>query len=205
MSGEYFLTPFWWKKLFDDTQFRNKVYARWQNVKNNSLKVQSIFHYIDSLVQHLDESKTRNFEKWPVLGTWVWPNYFVGQTYEQEINYLKSWTANRIDWLDQNMIGEPTEINDSKHQILSGFSLKQNYPNPFNPSTTIGFSIPNETFVTIKIYDILGNEIAVLVNDTKLAGKYDILFDTNGLTSGVYYYQMSAGNFIDTKKLLLLK
>jgi len=205
MSGEGFLTPFWWKKLFDDTQFRNKIYARWQNVKNNSLKVQNIFHYVDSLVQLLDESKTRNFEKWPVLGTWVWPNYFVGQTYEQEISYLKSWTANRINWLDQNMIGEPTDVNETNQTIPSDFSLEQNYPNPFNPMTNIGFSVPTERFVTIKIYDNLGNEVSTLVNDTKPPGKYFVYFNANGLASGIYYCRMTAGTFIDSKKLLLLK
>jgi len=205
MSGEYFLTPFWWRKLFDDTKFRNKVYARWQNVKNNSLKVQNIYHYIDSLVQLLDESKTRNFEKWPVLGTWVWPNYFVGQTYEQEISFLKSWTANRINWLDQNMIGEPTDMNDSENLFPSNFSLEQNYPNPFNPVTNINYSVPIEALVTVRIYDLLGNEIVTLVNETKAPGEYSIELIANGMTSGVYYCRMISGDFISTRKLILLK
>jgi hypothetical protein len=213
MSGEYFLTPFWWKKLFDDTQFRNKVYARWQNVKNNALKVQTIYHYIDSLVQLLDESKTRNFEKWPVLGTWVWPNYFVGQTYEQEINYLKSWTANRYAWLDQNMIGEPTDINNSKDRMPSDFSLEQNYPNPFNSSTRIRFTIPPSpnpseggALVQIKIYDIVGNEVLTLVNEEKPPGNYEVIFHAkDGLVSGIYYCKMTAGDFFSSKKLILLK
>ena len=220
MSGEYFLTPFWWRKLFDDTKFRNKVYTRWQNVKNNSLKVQNIYHYIDSLVQLLDESKTRNFEKWPVLGTWVWPNYFVGQTYEQEISFLKSWTANRINWLDQNMIGEPTEMNDAENLIPSEFSLEQNYPNPFNATTRIKFTIPASpnpssvrspldkggALVQLKVFDILGNEVVTLVNEEKPSGNYEVIFHAKDrITSGVYYCRMISGDFISTRKLILLK
>ncbi len=205
MSNEYFLTPFWWRKLFDDTKFRNKIYARWHNLRNNILYIPRIISYIDSLTQLLDESKTRNFEKWPVLGQWVWPNYYVGQTYEEEISFLKSWTANRIYWMDANMVGEPSDLNDSKEQIPSEFSFEQNYPNPFNPTTTISFSIPAETFVIIKIYDNLGNEISSLINDVKKPGKYHTIFDAAGLSSGIYYCKMMADNFIGTQKIILLK
>ena len=205
MSNEYFLTPFWWRKLFEDTQFRNKIYARWHNLRNNILYIPRIINYVDSLTQLLDESKTRNFEKWPVLGQWVWPNYYVGQTYEQEISFLKSWTANRIYWMDANMVGEPSDLNDSKEQMPSDFSFEQNYPNPFNPTTTISFSIPAETFVIIKIYDNLGNEISTLINDVKKPGKYHTIFDAAGLSSGIYYCKMMADNFIGTQKIILLK
>jgi hypothetical protein len=206
MSGEWFLTPFWWRKLFDDTKFRNKVYSRWQNVKNNSLKLQNIFHHIDSLVQLLDESKSRNFEKWPeLLGHWIWPNCDYPQTYQEEITYLKDWITNRIDWLDQNMIGEPTYMNDSENLFTSNFSLEQNYPNPFNPVTNINYLVPIEALVTVKIYDLLGNEIVTLVNEIKAPGKYSIKLFSNGMTSGVYYCRMIAGDFISTRKLILLK
>lgn len=205
MSGEWFLTPFWWRKLFDDTQFRNKIYARWHNLRNNILYIPRIINYVDSLTQLLEESKTRNFEKWPVLGTWVWPNYFVGQTYEQEINYLKNWIADRINWLDQNMIGEPTDITETNYYVPSDFSLDQNYPNPFNPTTNISYSIPIETFVTIKIFDNLGNKISTLVDETKVSGQYYTHFNASGLASGIYFCRMTAGGFISSRKLFLLK
>ena len=96
-------------------------------------------------------------------------------------------------------------MNDSKEQIPSDFSFEQNYPNPFNPTTTISFSIPAETFVIIKIYDNLGNEISTLINDVKKPGKYHTIFDAAGLSSGIYYCKMMADNFIGTQKLILLK
>jgi hypothetical protein len=85
------------------------------------------------------------------------------------------------------------------------FILFQNYPNPFNPSTAISYSIPKTSLVTIKVYDVLGKEIATLINEEKPAGNYNINFDGSNLTSGVYFYRMQAGNFSETKKLILLR
>lgn len=204
-SGEPFLTPFWWRKLFDNAHFRNKMYARWQNLRASVLSLPKIFSYVDSLTQLLDESKTRNFEKYPeLLGHWIWPNYFVGNTYVEEITYLKGWIANRINWMDANMVGEPSHIN-SDDGLPHSYSLAQNFPNPFNPTTTIMYSVPVETFISIKIYDNLGNEISSLINDIKAAGNYSVTFDGHSLSSGVYFCQMTAGFYISTKKITLLK
>lgn len=94
---------------------------------------------------------------------------------------------------------------DEKPQIANEFSLHQNYPNPFNPSTKIKYSIINKAIVIIKVYDILGNEIKTLVNEEKTIGNYEIEFDGSNLASGIYLYRMQAGNFSDTKKLILIK
>ncbi|MFH0735697.1 MAG: T9SS type A sorting domain-containing protein [bacterium] len=84
-------------------------------------------------------------------------------------------------------------------------SIIQNYPNPFNPSTTIKYSIPHSNIVTLKVYDVLGKEVANLVNEYKNAGSYEVNFDGSKLSSGTYFYQLKAGQFTETKKLLLLK
>ena len=85
------------------------------------------------------------------------------------------------------------------------YSLSQNYPNPFNPSTNIQYEIPNDNFVTIKIYNLLGKEVMSLVNDFKKAGRYIISFNGSNLSSGVYYYKISAGNFQQIRKMVLIK
>jgi hypothetical protein len=85
------------------------------------------------------------------------------------------------------------------------FSLEQNYPNPFNPNTKIKYSVPHSSNVTIKVFDILGNEIETLVNEEKPVGRYEINFNASSLPSGVYFYQLRAGNFVGTKKMILLK
>lgn len=205
-SYEPFLTPNWWRKIFDDNYFRNKAYARWQALKNNVLGTTKIYSYIDSLVTLLDESKTRNFERWPVLGVYVWPNKYVFSTYLQEVNYLKSWISNRWNWMDMNMIGVPTGLNEEPIELMN-FKLEQNYPNPFNPVTNISYSVPEPTFVTLKIYDFLGREISTLVNEYKQPGTYNSQFSIRNsqLSSGVYIYTLKAGNFVQSKKMILLK
>jgi len=85
------------------------------------------------------------------------------------------------------------------------FGLSQNYPNPFNPSTTISYQLPAVSHVALKVYDALGREVATLVNEVKWAGSYEVKFDASNLPSGVYFYRLTAGNFVATKKLLLVK
>jgi len=85
------------------------------------------------------------------------------------------------------------------------FKLLQNYPNPFNPNTTIRFTISDVRFTILKIYDVLGNEVATLVNEELPAGEYEIGFDGSELTNGIYFYQLKAGSFIQTKKMILIK
>ncbi len=206
ISSDYFLTPFWWRKLFDETNFRNKVYTRWQNLKNNVLSAPKVFKYIDSLVTLLDESKTRNFEKWPVLGVYVWPNPYIGKTYQEEITYLKGWIANRLIWLDQNMIGEPTSVDQTVSQTPDDFMLKQNYPNPFNSGTIIIWRLPFGSYVELKIFNTLGEEIGTIVDEYQEAGLHTKLYIINSaLPSGVYFYQLRAGNSTETKKMVLMR
>jgi len=102
-----------------------------------------------------------------------------------------------------------TAVEDNQNTLPNDYSLSQNYPNPFNPSTTITFSIPNEEFVSLKVFNSLGEEVAELLNEEKPAGNYSVSFDassaTGGLTSGVYFYKIKAGNFVETKKMILLR
>jgi photosystem II stability/assembly factor-like uncharacterized protein len=109
--------------------------------------------------------------------------------------------------IDLNAI--PTLI-ESSNQVVEEFKLEQNYPNPFNPSTKIRYSIPSVgasfmKFVQLKVYDVLGNEMVTLVNEEKPAGTYEVNFNPTGFTSGIYFYKLIAGNFSQTKKMILLK
>jgi hypothetical protein len=85
------------------------------------------------------------------------------------------------------------------------FVLFQNYPNPFNPTTVIHYYLPVASHAVVKVYDVLGREVATLVNEQKLAGSYQVTFDAHLLTSGVYFYSLQAGSFAETKKLILIK
>lgn len=98
-----------------------------------------------------------------------------------------------------------TSIEIKNENISSNYLLKQNYPNPFNPKTNIVYEVPNESNVEISIYDILGNQIEVLINKVHSSGIYNIDFDGSKLSGGVYFYRLISANFVSTKKLLLLK
>jgi hypothetical protein len=205
LYGDQFQVPFWWKKLFNDENFRSNVRERYINLRDNILSSANMLGFIDSVYTLLDNAQERNFERWPVLGTYVWPNYFIGNSYFAEVNYMKSWINYRLSWLDNNMFGGPVSVSDEIELKPNYFYLSQNYPNPFNPTTSIEYSIPAITNVTIRVYDILGNEIATLVNESKEPGNYKVNFDASELSSGVYFYKLQAGSFIQTKKLILVK
>jgi hypothetical protein len=116
-----------------------------------------------------------------------------------------------IEW-----INNPTSVKDETNQHLSDYYLSNNYPNPFNPSTKFKFTIPPQQnlllggdyrggFITLTVYDVLGNEIATLVNEEKPAGTYEVEFNASIFPSGVYFYQLRSADFIETKKMILLK
>jgi len=112
----------------------------------------------------------------------------------------------------QNQIGfwyayQQTTITDIEEEetIPTVFKLEQNYPNPFNPSTKIKFAVPEKSNVLIKVYDILGSEVATLVNKEMDAGWYENNFNAVGLSSGVYLFRMEAGSYVSTKKMILLR
>jgi hypothetical protein len=98
-----------------------------------------------------------------------------------------------------------TSTEDEPLTLPNDYKLFQNYPNPFNPNTNIGFQIAGSGYITLKIYDVLGNEVETLVDDYKSAGKYEIELHAADLPTGVYFYRLTAGNFSETKKLLLMK
>ncbi len=120
--------------------------------------------------------------------------------YMMKENDAKSFLA----YIVEEKLGLTTDVTEDL-QVPTKYSLSQNYPNPFNPSTVISYQISVNSKVTLKIYDVLGREVAVLVNEYQPAGNYEVEFNAKGLSSGVYYYRIESGNFSDTKKMILLK
>ena len=96
-------------------------------------------------------------------------------------------------------------VEEISNEVPSVYSLKQNYPNPFNPTTNIQFAIPKAGFVTMKVYNLLGQEVSTLVDEYKNAGTYKVDFNASNLSSGVYFYKIDAGNYTNVKKMILMK
>ncbi len=211
-SWENFFIPFWWKKIFSDQSFRNKFSQRWIELRNSVWTNQKINSTIDSLVQLLEESRQRNFQKWPVIGQYVWPNYYVGQTYEDEINYLKNWLTGRLLWMDYQLI---TSVEKEKPEVnVKDFKLYQNYPNPFNSKTKIDYYISEKLTspqkVSLKIYDLLGGELSTPVNEYQSSGYHSVVFDVesikqNSFSSGLLICRLEVDNKVQTIKMIYLK
>lgn len=128
------------------------------------------------------------------------------QSYEFNDEYLPAGKYSyRLKQIDFDGTTSYSNIIEVDIDLPNAFSLEQNYPNPFNPSTKINYQIPELSFVSLKVYDVLGNEIETLVNEEKPVGRYEIIFDATRLPSGIYFYILQAGNFIETKKMVLMK
>ena len=108
-------------------------------------------------------------------------------------------------WKYDNISFTVTSVEGEENGVIDNFVLEQNYPNPFNPSTTINYTLPARSAVTLKVYDVLGNEVASLVNSSQEAGSYSVNFDAKNLASGLYIYTLNTGNFTSSKKMMLLK
>jgi hypothetical protein len=149
-------------------------------------------------------------EEWDTGSGWV-NDYF--ETYEYDLmGNNTSWTSQDWDgtqWVNHQrgfttwllIISDVT----SDGNLVTEYSLENNYPNPFNPYTTIKFSIPEAAFVNIKVYNLIGQEIAELVNEQMHTGNHEVTFDAASLPSGIYFYKIQANNFVETKKMMLMK
>ena len=148
----------------------------------------------------LEDIAGRELKTWSCQITSLDPNTWINPGNTLYLSTLKGFSI----YDSIKVSGVVSNVHD-KNITPMDFALYQNFPNPFNPSTTIKFDLPVSDIVQIKVYDILGREITTLVNEFKNAGKYDLRFDASNLASGIYVYQIKAGKFIQSKKMMLVK
>ena len=197
---------FWWELIWHDDYFQNKISERYTELRSTVFSENYIYGMVDSLVIELGSSVERNFLKWPILGTYIWPNYYVFDTYEQEIDYLKGWISDRLNWMDSQILS----LSSESSLIPNNFFLNQNYPNPFNPTTTFSYSLPKNELVNITIYDIIGRPVKVLQNSVQTKGFKSIQWNATNdrnepVAAGLYFYTIQTGELRQTKKMILLK
>lgn len=185
-------------------------YSSHVNISNN-LNVDPQFSdadtkgHADSLVAYVKRIATRQLDnrwdykiafppKWPVPENLVYTNAT-----------LKVGGSDGKPLGDLNWFGMATTVRDNGGVTPTEFSLAQNYPNPFNPSTTIKFKLSAKAMTTLKVYNVIGQEVASLINGEIAAGNHEVDFDASHLSSGVYFYTLHAGNFVETKKMMLMK
>ncbi len=197
-SGDWWLIPFWWNRLRQDAAFNSKLAARWQELRENELKTETVIAYIDSVYAVLNqEAQQRNFQKWPVLGQYVWPNYYVGNTYLEEVNWLKSWMTNRLNWLDDNMPNLITGNDEGVSDIAVAA-----FPNPFTNEITFTYSLSFPGDFSVVLYDVRGKMITRCTEIHNQAGSFETHISTDQLSSGVYYYKAQSGTIVVTGKVI---
>jgi hypothetical protein len=148
-----------------------------------------VFYYLEAIPdEYIEYVEVYDFEKDSTT------DLFISVSRVQQPSFITYYYKNKF---------LPSSVNETEN--LKKYSLSQNYPNPFNPNTKINFSVANLSRVSLKVYDILGREIITLVNEEKPAGNYEVNLNSSNLASGVYFYQIKAGEFVESKKMILIK
>ncbi|MGE5315268.1 MAG: CotH kinase family protein [Acidobacteriota bacterium] len=205
LRSDAFQAPFWWKRLWADPAFKKAVARRWSALRTGVLSQSRVFAKIDSISSVITEARVRNFERWRIIGTWVWPNYYVSTSYEDEIAYMKGWMTKRFAWMDAALAPYVTGVAEEHDAIPSSFSLVQNFPNPFNPSTMIRFSVSAPQRVRLTVSDVLGREVAVLFEGVRQAGVHHVEWNAGSLPGGVYFCRMQADGSASVIRMALMK
>lgn len=187
--------PFWWNKLVTDPAFTHEMNCRWQTLRMTTLHTDSILNYIDEMEVYLTDAAERNFTAWPTLGTYVWPNNFVGSTYGEEMDYLRTWTTDRLEWMDNNMFGScedlGLETTYSENKIII-------HPNPTQDNCTIRFGAPISTG-RVELVDNFGQ----IQLQSPLKDQAFIQLNLSNLSSGLYFIRLYNENeLISTEKII---
>ncbi len=199
-SGDSWQVPFWWDRLLQDSLFANDLQCRWQYLRQNVLSTSYIFNFIDSVALLVNESQQRNFQRWPILGVYIWPNNIVFNTYAEEVNYLKTWLTDRLNWMDANIPGTCSSL--GTNTLIAESPGLYIYPNPMTNSATIYFTTAKIGNVSITISDITGRMIKTIFNGSVLKGSHTLHWNNeNDLKAGMYLLHLDAGNYSETKKL----
>ena len=159
----------------------------------DKLSNERIFNLIDSLENLLAQPANRNFQKWNILSTYIWPNSFVGGTYKSEIDYLKDWMERRLIWLDENI----DRIGKRPYDSAEYFDPYA-YPNPFQNEINFQYYVGKSERVEIEILNSVGQLIASLQDFQHLDGENSVQYLTNGLSNGIYFYVIR----INSKKIV---
>ena len=186
-SKDFWLIPFWWDRLLQDESFRQRLTARWTALRTDKYKTSKILTYVDSVTSVLNvESQQRNFQKWPVLGKYVWPNYYVGQTFQQEVDWLKTWIEKRLAWLDVSFTELITGIPEANKATV--FSIEA-YPNPFSKDFQFEYTVETPGIVSIELLDVTGRRISEtqIVHDAP--GVHVVKMEQSDFMPGMYFYR----------------
>ena len=189
-AQDTWLVPFWWERLRSDARFMHASLDRWTELRSTTLSNAHINHVIDSLQALLQESQTRNFQKWPVMGTYVWPNAYVGPNWQSEVQYLHTWFQNRMAWMDSSLV---TLVSVAEYNPKDAFAPVV-FPNPVN----IGFfstKIYVKKGVTVRLKLTYDDGRFVRTESQTVRNSGELTLDwTAPIDGGVYFYEIYFDN-----------
>jgi len=190
------MVPFWWNRLLQDSTFANKLKCRWEDKRQGPLHLDSIYHSIDSFATYLDDAQQRNFNTWNILGTYVWPNNYIGNTYQEEVTYLKTWIANRITWMDNNIPGNCIITGIDDENALASTKV---YPNPAQNILNIKIPINSYKHLKIEIQDVKGSTV---YSDVVSNSSNEISLSIAALKNGFYMLSLNSEKFNKVLKFI---
>jgi hypothetical protein len=200
-KGDPYECVFWWDRLLEDPYYKARIKSRWNELRAGKFSNASIFAFIDSCTNLLSEAQVRNFQKFNILNKYVWPNAYIGGSYANEINYLKSWIVQRSSWLDAQInLFVNEELTES---LAAGYHLSV-YPNPFTEKVTLHFSLPEYAEVDIVIRNVPGE---LVVHQSKLCSRGDNEFTLTGdefnQGGNLFFYTLIVdGKIVQSGKLI---
>ncbi|MDX2430471.1 MAG: CotH kinase family protein [Bacteroides sp.] len=198
------ISPYWWRRLMDDPWFENEVFCRWEDLSAKLLNVDQVIQIMDSSVQVMASSIDYNFEQWPVLGEYVWPNFFIAESHEEEIDFMHNWVSERLIWMDQQW-GDQCVITGNDQRLIEPVTAMQIFPNPSDLShARVQFSEPLLGEYQLTLFDLNGRQVYKRQYHS-MSGSKDIdLEDLSYLSSGIYLLKV-AGEDGFTEHLKVIK
>jgi len=191
--GDWYEIPFWWDRFREDPYFETVLKYRWEKLREHVISKNTIYDFIDSCQNVLKDAQVRNFEKFDILSTYVWPNNYIGDTYVNEVNYLKNWINARIDWLDTQIDKiEPSFVVSNQETTSPDNFVSVVYPNPFSDKFTIEINAPNYANFDIVVNNMLG-QLVCQKTVTGVNGRQEIEFSSNelGQKGNVFIYTIA--------------
>ena len=205
--GNWPTPPGWTLRLLEDPEFVRELNVRYYALRETVLSEAFINGYIDSVYAVVRDAQERHYEKWPILGRAVGApeNDIQPATFAGEMTKLKGWIKTRLSWLDAHF-DYSLAVGDAEAKPACDFVLNGNYPNPFNGKTRIAYTLHSPGFATMQVFDTLGKPVRTLLQGMQAEGSRSVVFDGEGLQSGIYFCRLQAGKDCTASgKMLLLK
>jgi hypothetical protein len=195
--------PTWWPEIVETDTFQDALRARWLALRAGPFHVDSLMSRIDAQTTLLGEARIRNFQRWPILGTYVWPNGYVGQTYADEVGFLKTWLRQRVAWLDGQIATPSTSAPLPADAV---YALSDPAPNPSPRRAQLSLTVAQPQRVRVEVFDAQGRRVAEVFDGVVRPGSPEAFaVETSALPGGLYVVRVLGTTFADARRLVVTR